>query len=135
MPALSQTKALVSRGPVSHGKWSIEPVKLRELEDDEVLVEIVASGICHTDLHCGNTAGDKNVPGVFYPRVLGHEGEFLSPSRGFHTVICKKCFLLIPFDRFWLCQESRLCRYFREGRGCRTFVVFVLWRLSCLQDW
>lgn len=75
MPALSQTKALVSRGPVSEGKWSIEPVKLRELEDDEVLVEIVASGICHTDLHCGNTPDDKGVPAVYYPRVLGHEGE------------------------------------------------------------
>lgn len=75
MPALSQTKALVSRGPISEGKWSIEPVKLRELEDDEVLVEIVASGICHTDLHCGNTPDDKGVPAVYYPRVLGHEGE------------------------------------------------------------
>ncbi|KAI4603832.1 hypothetical protein KJ359_003653 [Pestalotiopsis sp. 9143b] len=76
MPAaLSQTKALVSRGPVSEGKWSIEPVKLRELEDDEVLVEIVASGICHTDLHCGNTPDDKGVPAVYYPRVLGHEGS------------------------------------------------------------
>ncbi|KAK9417618.1 putative Enoyl reductase (ER) domain-containing protein [Seiridium unicorne] len=75
MSALTQTKALVSRGPFSDGKWGIEPVKLRELKDDEVLVEIVASGICHTDLHCGNTPDDKEVPAVFYPRVLGHEGS------------------------------------------------------------
>ncbi|KAK6063821.1 alcohol dehydrogenase (zinc-binding dehydrogenase) [Seiridium cupressi] len=75
MSALTQTKALVSRGPFSDGKWGIEPVKLRELKDDEVLVEIVASGICHTDLHCGNTPDDKGVPAVFYPRVLGHEGS------------------------------------------------------------
>lgn len=74
MAASIQTKALVSRGPFSDGKWAIEPVKLRELADDEVLVEIVASGICHTDLHCGNTPDDKGVPAVFYPRVLGHEG-------------------------------------------------------------
>lgn len=71
----TQSKALVARAPFSEGKWAIEPVTLRDLKDDEVLVEIVASGICHTDLHCGNTPDDKGVPGVFYPRVLGHEGE------------------------------------------------------------
>lgn len=69
------SKALVSRGPLSQGKWAIEQVRLRELRDDEVVVEIVASGICHTDLHCGDTPDDKGVPAVFYPRVLGHEGS------------------------------------------------------------
>ncbi|KAK1983622.1 zinc-binding dehydrogenase [Colletotrichum cereale] len=69
------SEAIVARGPFSEGKWAIEPVTLRELRAEEVIVEIVASGICHTDLHCGNTAADKGVPGVFYPRVLGHEGS------------------------------------------------------------
>lgn len=72
-----QSEALVARGPFSQGKWAIEPVTLRALRDDEVLVEMVASGICHTDLHCGNTDPEKNVPGVYYPRVLGHEGQCL----------------------------------------------------------
>ncbi|KAI7775012.1 hypothetical protein LA080_007482 [Diaporthe eres] len=70
-----ESKALVSRGPFSQGGWAIEEVKLRELKNDEVVVEIVASGICHTDLHCGDTPDDKGVPAVFYPRVLGHEGS------------------------------------------------------------
>ncbi|KAJ6780033.1 hypothetical protein PWT90_01205 [Aphanocladium album] len=70
-----KSEALVARGPFSEGKWALEPVTLRELRDDEVLVEMVASGICHTDLHCGNTAVDAGVPGVYYPRVLGHEGS------------------------------------------------------------
>jgi hypothetical protein len=70
-----ESEALVARGPFSEGKWALEPVKLRELRDDEVLVHMVASGICHTDLHCGDTAADAGVPGVFYPRVLGHEGD------------------------------------------------------------
>lgn len=69
------SKALVSRGPFSQGGWAIEEVQLRDLRSDEVVVEIVASGICHTDLHCGDTPDDKGVPAVFYPRVLGHEGE------------------------------------------------------------
>ena len=71
-----QSEALVARGPFSEGKWAIEPVTLRELRPDEVLVEMVASGICHTDLHCGNTAEGLGVPSVYYPRVLGHEGEY-----------------------------------------------------------
>lgn len=70
-----KSEAIVARGPISEGKWAIEPVTLRDLRDDEVLVEIVASGICHTDLHCGNTPADAGVPGVYYSRVLGHEGE------------------------------------------------------------
>lgn len=72
-----ESQALVSRGPFSEGKWSIEDVRLRKLKDDEVVVEIVASGICHTDLHCGDTPDDKAVPAVFYPRVLGHEVSFI----------------------------------------------------------
>lgn len=68
------TQALVSRGPFSQGKWAVEDVTLRALKPDEVVVEIVASGICHTDLHCGNTPDDQGVPAVYYPRVLGHEG-------------------------------------------------------------
>ncbi|KAH7161848.1 zinc-binding dehydrogenase [Dactylonectria macrodidyma] len=70
-----KSEAIVARGPFSEGKWAIEPVTLREVRADEVLVEMVASGICHTDLHCGNTAEDLGVPGVYYPRVLGHEGS------------------------------------------------------------
>lgn len=69
-----RTQALVARGPVSAGQWALEDVELRPLREDELLVEVVASGICHTDLHCGGTAPDAGVPGVFYPRVLGHEG-------------------------------------------------------------
>ncbi|KAK7992642.1 hypothetical protein PG996_012330 [Apiospora saccharicola] len=70
-----ETRALVARGPFSEGKWAMEEVTLREIRDDEVLVEMVASGLCHTDLHCGDTPDDKGVPGVYYPRVLGHEGS------------------------------------------------------------
>lgn len=51
-----------------------KPLKLEEVEldapkDEEVLVKMVATGICHTDLH--NITGVMPVPG---PIVLGHEG-------------------------------------------------------------
>jgi aryl-alcohol dehydrogenase len=47
----------------------IETLKIGELRDDEVLVKLVATGICHTDLTCRN--GFMPMP---RPIVLGHEG-------------------------------------------------------------
>lgn len=44
-------------------------LELGELRDDEVLVDISAAGICHTDLICR----DQWIP-VPLPAVLGHEG-------------------------------------------------------------
>jgi S-(hydroxymethyl)glutathione dehydrogenase / alcohol dehydrogenase len=51
------------------------PVRVEELEldgprDGEVLVRMLASGVCHSDLHHAN--GDWGDPG---PLVLGHEGS------------------------------------------------------------
>ncbi|KAF3761629.1 putative alcohol dehydrogenase [Cryphonectria parasitica EP155] len=103
-----ESKALVSRGPFSQGKWAIEKVQLRELKDDEVVVEIVASGICHTDLHCGDTPDDEGVPAVYYPRVLGHEGS------GYVTEIGKTVTKVKPGDpvllSFSYCGECHVCK-------------------------
>ena len=41
------------------------------LRDDEVLVEMKATGVCHTDL---NFSKEKTIPGLF-PAVFGHEGK------------------------------------------------------------
>jgi aryl-alcohol dehydrogenase len=52
------------------GKFSIEQVELSDPRDDEVLVRMVASGICHTDL--AGRAGHLPIPPP--PSVFGHEG-------------------------------------------------------------
>lgn len=49
--------------------FALQEVELGELRDDEVLVKVAASGICHTDLLCR----DQWYP-VPLPAVLGHEG-------------------------------------------------------------
>jgi S-(hydroxymethyl)glutathione dehydrogenase / alcohol dehydrogenase len=49
---------------------SVETVGLRPPRSGEALVEIAASGLCHTD----TTAFDGSNPGCVYPAVLGHEG-------------------------------------------------------------
>ncbi len=49
--------------------FSIEQLQLEEPRDDEVLVRVVATGVCHTDI----TVRDQYYP-VPLPAVLGHEG-------------------------------------------------------------
>jgi aryl-alcohol dehydrogenase len=51
------------------GAFSFEEVDLDEPRDDEVLVRIVAAGLCHTDLSLRDT-----LPEEMFPRVFGHEG-------------------------------------------------------------
>ena len=64
-------RALVSYGPYKDGGWKLRNVALRPIRDHELLIEIIASGICQTDLHF---AGLESGHGVHYPRVMGHEG-------------------------------------------------------------
>lgn len=49
--------------------FTLEPAKIRAPKDDEVLVKIVATGMCHTDM----IVRDQDYP-VPLPLVLGHEG-------------------------------------------------------------
>jgi threonine dehydrogenase-like Zn-dependent dehydrogenase len=51
----NKTFAIVTRGPVSAGRWNLEAVVPRVIKDDEVLVKIVASGICLADVHFGDS--------------------------------------------------------------------------------
>ena len=49
--------------------FALQELELGELRQDEVLVEVAAAGICHTDLICR----DQWYP-VPFPSVFGHEG-------------------------------------------------------------
>ena len=62
------TPALVA--PKLDGHFKLQEVHLNPLQPDEALVEIHASGICHTDLACasGKLPCAPNA-------VLGHEGK------------------------------------------------------------
>src|SRR5258708_25429953 len=48
--------------------FTLEELELEEPHDDEVLVRIIATGLCHTDLAM------RAVPVMPFPLVLGHEG-------------------------------------------------------------
>ncbi|WP_353099735.1 NAD(P)-dependent alcohol dehydrogenase [Myroides odoratus] len=60
-------KAAVLQEPKS--KYTIKDVQLDEPRPDEILVKIVATGICHTDIAVTNQQIPFPIPGI-----LGHEG-------------------------------------------------------------
>jgi len=60
-------QAAVAR--IAKGPLSIESLELEEPRDDEILVRVVATGVCHTDL----VVRDGVLPTPL-PVVLGHEG-------------------------------------------------------------
>ncbi|EXJ86298.1 hypothetical protein A1O1_06668 [Capronia coronata CBS 617.96] len=67
MTTTRTTEALVQHE--INGPLVLESVQLDAIRSDEVLVEIHATGICHTDISCM----DGTLPAAA-PNVLGHEG-------------------------------------------------------------
>ena len=68
------TQAIIAYPPTvpETPNLKLEDVFVRELKDDEVLVKMLASGICHSDVVVAcSPEGYMN-----YPKVLGHEGAF-----------------------------------------------------------
>ena len=63
--------------PVRSAPFEIETLDIAAPLADEVLVRVVASGMCHTDLH----ARDGYFPNLPYPVVCGHEGAGIVEKR------------------------------------------------------
>ncbi|KAK5164306.1 uncharacterized protein LTR77_010001 [Saxophila tyrrhenica] len=75
----TQSKAILASAPnyPDHSpgsNWSLENISVpNDLKDGELLVDMLASGICHTDLISTGVPG--GTPGFPYPYVAGHEGS------------------------------------------------------------
>ena len=65
-------RAIVSRGPLPEGQWSIEHIKLRPLKETE-LIKVLSVGLCHTDLTVGSTPKEFGA----YPGIFGHECQYI----------------------------------------------------------
>ncbi len=99
---------------------SIETVNLEGPKAGEVLVEIKASGICHTDAY---TLSGADPEGLF-PAILGHEGAGIVVEVGegvksvkvgdhvipLYTPECRQC-------KFCLSRKTNLCQAIRETQG------------------
>jgi S-(hydroxymethyl)glutathione dehydrogenase / alcohol dehydrogenase len=101
---------------------SIETIQLEGPHEGEVLVEIKATGICHTDHY---TLSGADPEGLF-PAILGHEGAGIvvdvgpgvrSLRKGDHVIPlytpeCREC-------EYCLSRKTNLCQKIRvtQGRG------------------
>ncbi len=57
--------------------FSLEEIELADPQADEVLVKIVATGLCHTDIHLKGF-----LPEEMFPNVFGHEGAGIVEAVG-----------------------------------------------------
>ena len=89
-------------------KLSIETVQLEGPKEGEVLVEIKASGVCHTDEF---TLSGADPEGLF-PAILGHEGAGVVVDIGPGVTSLKKGDHVIPLYT----PECRQCDYCTSGR-------------------
>ncbi|MGB3768334.1 MAG: alcohol dehydrogenase catalytic domain-containing protein, partial [Phormidesmis sp.] len=99
---------------------SIETVQLEGPQAGEVLVELKATGICHTDSY---TLSGKDPEGLF-PSILGHEGAGIVREVGpdvkslkpgdhvipLYTAECRQC-------AYCLSQKTNLCQAVRATQG------------------
>ncbi|HET6184696.1 MAG TPA: S-(hydroxymethyl)glutathione dehydrogenase/class III alcohol dehydrogenase [Acetobacteraceae bacterium] len=101
---------------------SIETVRLEGPRDFEVMVEIKATGICHTDEF---TLSGADPEGLF-PAILGHEGAGVVVETGRGVTSVKKGDHVIPLYtpecrqcEYCLSRKTNLCITLRatQGRG------------------
>ena len=99
---------------------SIEGVDLEGPKSGEVLIEVMATGVCHTDAYT-LSGGD---PEGLFPSILGHEGAGIVRELGngvdtlqvgdhvipLYTPECRQC-------KFCLSGKTNLCGAIRETQG------------------
>lgn len=115
---IMQVKAAVAHAP---GKpLTIELVELEPAKDTEVLVEIKATGVCHTDAY---TLSGQDPEGLF-PTILGHEGAGVVVEVGKKVTSLKPGDHVIPLYTpecrqcsYCLSQKTNLCQAIRSTQG------------------
>ena len=115
-----QTRAAVARS--AGAPLSLETVDLEGPREGEVLVEIKATGICHTDEF---TLSGADPEGIF-PSILGHEGAGVVVELGGSVTSLKPGDRVIPLYtpecrqcEYCLSRKTNLCITLRatQGRG------------------
>src|SRR3546814_900473 len=113
-----KTRAAVAHAPGQ--PLTVESVDLQGPKAGEVLVEIKATGICHTDAF---TLSGADPEGIF-PSILGHEGAGVvvdvgpgvrSLKKGDHVIPlytpeCREC-------EYCLNPKTNLCQAIRSTQG------------------
>ena len=99
---------------------SIETVELEGPKTGEVMVEIKATGVCHTDAY---TLSGADPEGLF-PAILGHEGAGVVVEVGDEVKTLKPGDLVIPLYtpecrqcKYCLSRKTNLCQAIRSTQG------------------
>src|SRR5678810_420548 len=99
---------------------SIETVELEGPKAGEVLVELKATGVCHTDAY---TLSGQDSEGLF-PSILGHEGAGVVADVGAGVTSVKKGDHVIPLYtpecrqcEYCLNPKTNLCQAIRSTHG------------------
>src|SRR5690349_21923602 len=99
---------------------TIEEVDLEGPRAGEVLIEVKATGICHTDYYTLSGAD----PEVIFPAILGHEGAGVVVDVGPGVGTLKKGDHVIPLYtpecrqcKFCLSRKTNLCQAIRSTQG------------------
>ena len=87
---------------------SIDVVDLEGPKFGEVLVRIIATGVCHTDAY---TLSGADPEGIF-PVILGHEGGGIVEDIGEGVTTLKKGDHVIPLYT----PECRVCKFCVSGK-------------------
>jgi len=113
-----KVKAAVAWGP--NQPLQIEEIDLEAPKKGEVLIRIVASGVCHTDAF---TLSGEDPEGIF-PVVLGHEGGGIVTEVGEGVTTLKVGDHVIPLYTpecgecsFCKSGKTNLCQRIRETQG------------------
>lgn len=113
-----KVKAAVAWGP--NQPLKIEEVDLEGPKAGEVLVKIVATGVCHTDAY---TLSGADPEGLF-PVILGHEGGGIVEQIGEGVTTLKKGDHVIPLYtpecgtcKFCTSGKTNLCQRIRATQG------------------
>ncbi|MGH8212863.1 MAG: alcohol dehydrogenase catalytic domain-containing protein, partial [Rhodanobacteraceae bacterium] len=115
-----KVRAAVARG--ARAPLAIETVDLEGPRAGEVLVELKATGICHTDAF--TLSGDD--PEARFPAILGHEGAGVVVETGSGVKSVRKGDHVIPLYipecrecEYCLSRKTNLCAAIRatQGRG------------------
>ena len=113
-----EVKAAVAFG--ASKPLSIETVKLDNPKSGEVLIEIKATGVCHTDAY---TLSGADPEGLF-PTILGHEGGGIVAEVGEGVTSLKPGDKVIPLYTpecrqcaYCLSMKTNLCQAIRSTQG------------------
>ena len=101
-----KTRAAVAWGPGQ--PLSVEEIDLMPPQKGEVLVRIVATGVCHTDAY---TLSGNDPEGKF-PTILGHEGGGIVEALGEGVTSVSKGDHVIPLYT----PECGECKFCRSGK-------------------